>query len=275
MSIILSPNMYAGRRAPIRVVVLHTMEVDETSSVAESVGRAFANPARKASAHVGVDTDSTCRYVADQDTAFAAPGINADGLQLEMAGRAGQTTGQWTDPGSKAILERAAQQTATWCRAYGIPAIRLTDAQLAAGKRGIVDHWAGTRVYKLSTHVDVGKTFPWAWFLARVNVLLKGQVTRPQTKPVKAPQTRIRLAVDGAFGPRTKARLQQWAGAPVDSVLVAGDWKAVQRKVGRLVVDGDPGIKTWKAIQRLVGVDQDGEPGSVTYRALQFWLNVH
>ena len=124
--VISSPNKDEGRLAPIRLIVIHTMEVPETNSAAESVGRAFADPARRVSAHVGVDTDSTVRYVSDDDTAWAAPGANADGLQIELAGRAGQTTGQWADAPSRAILERAAQQVATWCRAYGIPPRWLT-----------------------------------------------------------------------------------------------------------------------------------------------------
>ncbi|HEY8881949.1 MAG TPA: N-acetylmuramoyl-L-alanine amidase [Dermatophilaceae bacterium] len=275
MSEILSPNKYTGRRAAIRLVVLHTMEVDELGSAAEAVGRAFANPARQASAHVGVDTDSECRYVDDQDTAWATPGANSDGLQLEMAGRAGQTVGNWADVTSHAILERAAQRTATWCRTYGIPVRRLTDAELAAGARGIIDHHAATRVYG-GTHWDVGEHFPWAWFLARVQYLVGGAVHPPQTKPSVPPATRIRLVVDGVFGPRSRARLQQWAGVRIDSnPLTKADWVAVQRKFGGLKLDGDPGRKTWTRIQRVTGAHVDSWPGPDTYRHLQAYLNSH
>ena len=272
-TVIASPNKDEGRLAPIRLIVIHTMEVPETNSVAESVGRAFADPARRVSAHVGVDTDSTVRYVSDDDTAWAAPGANADGLQIELAGRAGQTTGQWADAPSRAILERAAQQVATWCRAYGIPPLWLTDAQLADGKtRGIIGHADASRVFKLSDHTDPGPAFPRASFLARVKSLIGSAAARPQTKPVKAPTSRIRLTVDGVFGPRTKARLQQWAGVKVDSVLGANDWKAVQRKIN-VIADGRPGLQTYRGIQRLVGVKADGILGPITVRALQAFLN--
>jgi peptidoglycan hydrolase-like protein with peptidoglycan-binding domain len=274
MTTILSPNKYTGRRAPIRVIVLHTMEVDENDpNVAEAVGNAFANPARQASAHVGVDVDSECRYVADADTAWAALGVNNDGLQLEMAGRAGQTTGNWSDPASKKILERGAQRVATWCRTYGIPARRLSEAELKAGGHGIIDHVEASHVYG-GTHWDCGPNFPWASFLARVVSLVGGAVAKPQTKPAVQPVTRIRLAVDGVFGPRSKARLQQWAGAPVDSVLGPVSWRAIQRKVGS-PADGIPGPNTWRAIQRLVGSPADGKPGPDTYRHLQQFLNSH
>jgi hypothetical protein len=274
-TVISSPNKFEGRRAPIRLVVLHTMESPETAGAAEAVGRIFANPARHASTHVGVDTDSTVRYVSDDDTAWAAPGANADGLHIELAGRAGQTARQWADASSEAILERAAHQVATWCRVYGIPARWLTHAQLADGRtRGIIGHADASAVFKLSDHTDPGRAFPRARFLARVKALIGGPVGKPQTRPSKAPRSRIRLAVDGDFGPRTKARLQQWAGTTVDSTLSARDWRAIQRKV-RVVADGIPGPQTWRGIQRLVKVTPDGVPGPVTYRALQAYLNRH
>jgi hypothetical protein len=87
--------------------------------------------------------------------------------------------------------------------------------------------------------------------------------------------TRIWLTVDGAFGPRTKARLQQWAGTGVDSILGPISWRAVQKKLGNLVIDGDPGKKTWSRIQTVTGAHVDGAPGPDTYRHLQTYLNSH
>ena len=282
VAVIASPNKHTGRRAPIRLVVIHTMEVDETGSVAEAVGNAFARPATGASAHIGVDTDSTVRYVPDTDTAWAAPGANADGLQIELAGRAGQTTGQWADAASKAILERAAQQTATWCKAYGIQVRHLNDAQLGDGKSvGIVGHADVSRVFKRSTHWDPGPAFPWGAFLARVGAIL-GYPCKPI--PTTAPTTPKRplsvpvstrppqIAVDGLLGQGTIRRWQQWAGVTADGVLGPCSWRAIQAKV-HVTPDGCPGPQTWRAIQRIVGAKDDGQPGPNTYRALQMYLN--
>ncbi len=183
---ILSPNKYSGRQSKVRLIVIHTMEVDENgANVAESVARQFANPARKASAHICVDVDSEVRCVADADTAWAAPGANADGLQIELAGRASQTTGDWADAASQAILERAAQRVAIWCRDHGIPVRQLSDAELAAGASGIIGHAAASRVYKKSSHWDPGTSFPWESFLARVNAIL-GQPAVPAPAPAQA-----------------------------------------------------------------------------------------
>lgn len=269
-----SPNRYVGRRAPIRVVVLHTMETGEDGTVAQAVGRAFADPTRQASAHVGCDAVERVRYVADTDTAWAAPGVNADGLQLEMAGRAAQVAGDWVDGPSLAILEQAAQQVAEWCRTYGIPVVRLTDAELAAGKRGIIDHHAASRVYKLSDHTDVGDAFPWATFLARVSALIGGPSAAPPVRPVVAPATRVKLTPDGVFGPRTVGRLQQWLGVTVDSQVGPLTRIALQKRVG-VFPDGVWGTKTNRAVQHLVGATQDGVWGAGTTRALQVYLNNH
>lgn len=279
MSQIMSPNRYVGRRSPIRLIVLHTMEVPESDpNVAEAVGHAFSDPSRKASAQVGVDVDSECRYVADTDTAWAAPGVNNDGLHLEMAGRASQVSARWQDSDSRKIVERAAFRTAAWCRQYGIPSRHLRDAGLKAGASGIIDHHAATRVYPGPgrNHTDVGQYFPWDAFISRVQAMIGGAVAPPQKKPVVPPSTRIKLTVDGDFGPRSRARLQQWAGLVPDSnLLTKFDWVAVQHKLGNLSADGDPGDKTWRRIQTITGAKVDGSPGPDTYRHMQSYLNSH
>lgn len=287
MSEILSPNKYAGRIKPIRVVVVHTMEVDENdANVAEAVGNAFANPARQASAHVGVDTDSECRYVPDADTAWAAPGANADGLQIELAGRAGQTSGDWQDAASQAILERAAQRVAQWCQAYDIPIRHLSVAELKAGAKGIVGHYDVTLAYRQSSHTDPGASFPWDAFLARVAAIAGGSVV-PASNPVApaAPAAPAALDVDGYLGTKTISRWQQVMGTPVDGVISSPSStliRAVQNKliacgigVGRFGADGVMGPDTIRAMEKYLGTPVDGfiSRPSTMIRALQGRLN--
>jgi hypothetical protein len=273
---VLSPNRYIGRAAPIRVIVLHTMETDETSNMAEAVANYFARPTTQASAHLCVDNDSTVRCVADADTAWAAPGANADGLQIEMAGRASQDTAGWADDYSKALLARASDEVAAWCRLWSIPARLLTDAQLADGvTRGITTHAQVSRVFKRSNHTDPGTSFPAGAFVASVAVKA-GQVppavvkiTTPPAKPVTKA-----LVVDGVAGARTIARWQQVVGTTVDGVISRPSQlvRAVQRVVG-VAQDGVLGPVTWRAIQRRLGVTADGVRGPITIKALQRRLN--
>jgi N-acetyl-anhydromuramyl-L-alanine amidase AmpD len=256
-----SPNRYDGRVAPIRLIVLHTMETDEASNIAENVAAYFSRTSTRASAHLCVDNDSTVRCVDDQDTAWAAPGANADGLQIEMAGRAGQNASQWADTYSKALIERSAREVAAWCNRWGIPARYLTDAQLADGlTRGIVTHAQVSRVFKRSDHTDPGKNFPAQSFLARVQTILT-PIPKP---PAKAPTRPASVTVPpfpgtvrrGSRGPAVRA-VQARLKARGWLVTVDGDFgpatQAVVRafqleKLGRRAVDGIAGPNTWRAL---------------------------
>lgn len=255
MQTILSPNRYVGRAASpaIRLLVVHTMEVAETSSVAEAVARSFADPKRRASAHICSDNDSDVRCVPDKDTAWAAPGANADGLQWEAAGRASQTPTQWADPYSKALLRRGHRVFADWSRLHKVPLRQLTNAQLADGvSKGVVTHNQVSQVFKLSDHWDPGLSFPMASFLAGAKALLGSTPASPKpTLPVPPfpgttrlgskgnavlqVQRRLRqrgwsVAVDGDFGPKTDStvrRFQTSKHLDVDGVVGPNTWRAL------------------------------------------------
>ncbi|MGN8245228.1 peptidoglycan recognition protein family protein [Cellulomonas soli] len=237
---ILSPNKYAGRVRPIRLIVVHTMEVAESPAVAEAVARAFANPARKASAHVCADTDSRVRCVPDADTAWAAPGANADGLQLELAGYARQDLAGWSDPASVAILEQGAQQAAEWVRAHGIPIRHLSVAQILAGEAGFVGHADVNAAYHRSTHWDPGASFPWDTFLARV-ATLAGTAPAPGTAPT--PPTTAPAVTNGGIDvsalPTLKKGSKGVAVKRAQGLLIANGYG-----IGKAGIDGDWGNST-------------------------------
>lgn len=159
-----------GRR-PVRVIVIHTMETPERDGIAEDIARDFANrpPSNKASAHLCIDNKTIVQSVKDNDVAFAAPGANRDGINLELAGRAKQTAADWQDAYSTAVLENAANAAAQYCLKYDIPVQHLTNAQLGdKHTKGFVGHMQVSEVFKLSTHTDPGPSFPWDHFLERV-----------------------------------------------------------------------------------------------------------
>jgi len=166
---------------PVRVIVIHSMEAPEGPQTAENVAAYFAKPSTKASAHICVDNNSEVRCVADEDTAWAAPGCNADGLQLELAGYARQTRKEWMDDYSLTMLGRAVKIVAAWCRKYSIPARRLTQAELRAGHKGLTSHADVSAVYKRSDHTDPGAGFPWDWFIKALQEELSGKKEAVQT----------------------------------------------------------------------------------------------
>lgn len=232
------------------------MEAPEGPLTAENVARYFATTRTVASAHVNVDNNSAVRSVADSDTAYAAPGANADGLQLEIAGYARQTRAQWLDAYSQAALKQAAKVAADWCKKYNIPPVRLTRAELKAGKKGITQHVDVSAVYKRSDHHDPGPNFPWDYFLAAVKEELGQDAPPPTTNRPQAPKWPGRYIVvknppmrgtDITTWQR-QMRTRGWS-ITVDGAYAAADAsvaRAFQREKG-LDVDGIVGPDTWRA----------------------------
>lgn len=273
-------NYHKGRIKRIRLIVIHTGETNEGKTAAEGMGAWFANPRAKASGHVGADTDSICRYVADGDTAWCAPGMNADGLHLELAGRAGQTKGDWADAASKAILANGALAAAEWVIEHDIPMRWLTDDELRAGKRGFSCHAQGTRVYR-GTHTDPGRNFPFEEFMrlvrAFVAALTKKPVAAPAKTPAKPAAKPALLDVDGSLGPKTIRRWQQVMGTEADGVISKPSAlvRAVQKRL-KVAQTGLLDKATIKALQRHLGTTPDGvisTPTSEMVKALQRRLN--
>ena len=110
-----------GGKRQIDLIVIHTMEMDEKGETAENCAQWFRNPGAKVSAHYCVDANSIVQCVRDQDVGWHAPGANHDGIGIEHAGRAKQTGRDWSDPYSKAMLERSATLVAELCKKYKIP----------------------------------------------------------------------------------------------------------------------------------------------------------
>lgn len=158
-----------GRR--VRVIVIHDMEWAETDTTAEDCAHDFATRLEnnKGSAHICVDANSIIQCVKDRDVAFAAPGCNSDGIQVELTGFAKQTRAQWFDDYGIKLLTLAADAVGQYCLKFDLPPIKLDDESLRNGGKGVIGHDQVSRVYKKSTHMDPGPNFPWAEFMALVH----------------------------------------------------------------------------------------------------------
>lgn len=153
----------------IDLVVIHTMENAEKPGSAAMVARWFAGPAApRASAHYCIDAGEIVQCVQERDVAWAAPGANRNGIHLEHAGRANQSADGWNDNFSRSMLELSAGLCASICARHNIPIVRLTPADLLAGKRGICGHVDVTEAFHKSTHTDPGEYFPWDRYLTSV-----------------------------------------------------------------------------------------------------------
>jgi N-acetylmuramoyl-L-alanine amidase len=156
-----SPNYHKGRTRAIRLVVLHTAETATGIGVARNIANYLAGPQVRASCHYAVDPGETVAQVPEADTAWTAPGANADGVQIEQAGRAGYTAAEWAGGLCELMLRtQVAPLVADICRRNNLPAVWLTPEQVAAGAKGVTDHAGVNAAFGLSDHWDCGPNYP-------------------------------------------------------------------------------------------------------------------
>ena len=236
-------NYYVGRIKPVLYIVIHTGETDEGATPAEGMGNWFGqeHPAgQRSSAHRGADTDSICTYVADSNTAFGAPNVNANGWHLEHAGRAGQTTAQWDDDASRAILANGALAAAEASKRLGIPARWLTDAELRAGNvKGFITHAQASRVLG-GTHWDPGPNFPADRYMA----LVKANLAKPGSVPAAAPVVKDDFDM-------TPAERQQFIDDIAAKVWATKLPRTNNDPVAASSALGEGSINAWRAVTRL------------------------
>ena len=156
-------------RTRIDLVVLHAMENSEKPRAARDVAEWFAGPnAPQASSHYCVDAGEVVACVREEDVAWAAPGANRNGIQIEQAGRADQSASQWLDPYSTAMLQRIIPLLVEICRRWMIPAVIVGPQALRDGLRGITTHNFVSLAFHKSTHTDPGSHFPMDQYLKLV-----------------------------------------------------------------------------------------------------------
>ena len=159
-------------------IVIHDMELAENATTAERCAQLFHTSSVQASAHFCVDADSVVQCVELDATAWHAP-PNAGSIGIEHAGFATQSRAQWLDPYGTALLTRSAALTAWLCRTLDVPVVRLSAADLRAGRHGICGHVDVSNAWHQSDHHDPGPAFPWDWYLANVTALARGPLPAP------------------------------------------------------------------------------------------------
>lgn len=167
------PDRYGAVKTlgPNRLLVIHTSEGGETGVAAENLCSFMGMVGDRFNAD-GSTYGASYQYVTDTDeglypatpdnvVAYAAAGANHDGIHFCIPGKAGQDELGWADADSQAHIASLAWGMKQKSIEHTIPLIHLTDSQIINGHAGYCDHWAISRVYKRSTHTDVGQHFPW------------------------------------------------------------------------------------------------------------------
>jgi N-acetyl-anhydromuramyl-L-alanine amidase AmpD len=184
----------AGRARPGQptLIVIHDTEGSEGRDAAENGAAYDARRTDGVSTHFFVDADSVVQCVLTKDTAHHAKSEgNIRGIGFELCGRASQTQAQWLDGGLD--LRLAAKYVAKCCRKWGIPARKLTVAEMRAGKKGICAHADVTAAWHQTDHTDPGRNFPWTQFLAMV----QAELNPPEEEDLNADQDARLRRVEG------------------------------------------------------------------------------
>ena len=159
-----------------RLIVIHTMETPENNGRAYQVAQWFAGTSSpQASAHYMVDNAEVYQSVKEEDTAWAVDdfGLNQQSISIEHAGYASQSPTQWQDSYSKAELTLSAGLAAQIAARWSIPAVKLSPADILAGKSGFCGHADITAAKKIAGgHTDPGVSFPWDIYLTAVKAAM-------------------------------------------------------------------------------------------------------
>lgn len=161
-------------------ICIHTTEND-LGSLAENVAR-YQIDTESGSYHALVDNSTndainSIRENTEDWTAWAAGWTgNQIGIHLSFVARAAMTRKQWLD--APLMLNEAADICAYWAIKFNVPVVKLSPADLLAGKRGFFGHDDVSRAWKEVDHHDPGPGFPWPEFLDMVN-----QRLHPQEEP--------------------------------------------------------------------------------------------
>lgn len=114
------------------------------------------------------------RLVADSRQAWAAMSSgNRIGLHISIEGYAKWTNAEWLAKGRDG-LEGVANDIAAWSKAYDIPLVKLTPAEVKAGKKGVCTHADISKAFGESNHTDPGSGFPLELVLSRAKEILGG-----------------------------------------------------------------------------------------------------
>lgn len=166
-----SANRQDRQGAEVLWWVLHTQEGNGTAeSLAQYLGNPApgGNPGLAVSYHYCVDNGTIVDVVPTEDAAWCLLGGNNYSINLVFAGsRASWSRDDWFR-NAQGAMDIAAMLAADDCAAFGLPVEFIGPDGVAQGRKGIIDHYAYTVGAGSGSHTDVGRGFPWDYFISKV-----------------------------------------------------------------------------------------------------------
>lgn len=125
----------------------------------------------------------------------AGPTSNRKHLHRSFVMRGTESRAEWLQ--HEDMLRQAAARDARWAMKYNIPVVKLSGADLRAGKRGFFGHVDTAHAWGETDHVDPGAGFPWDVYLQYVR---EAMGPREEKSEVLTPNYFTDF-VKGFFGP--------------------------------------------------------------------------
>jgi hypothetical protein len=200
-----------GSNSPVnRLVVHHTVSKTQRGG-AQATANGFASSAAGGSAHYTVDPGAVVQSVKESVIAWHAPpnsnsiGVemtdlciwqaypssNAGQLDSRFANNEGAFHARWSLPDWQEMLARTALVFRHEADVHSVPIVRLSVADVKAGKRGICGHREVSLAFGQSSHIDpyacdsCSGDFPWGQFMDMVQnpdkavAIIGGTITNP------------------------------------------------------------------------------------------------
>jgi hypothetical protein len=146
-------------------VTVHTAEgIRKASDL-----KAFFDRSTNSSSHAVADDATLLDNLVPYDrAAWTLRNGNSRSDNLELCGFAKWTRNEWLDQ-HQGMLNNAARWIRSRCQARGIPIVKLSPADVRAGRAGVIGHVDYTQGTNDGSHWDPGPGFPWDVVIARAN----------------------------------------------------------------------------------------------------------
>lgn len=243
-----------GRTTPLpkKIIIVHTTENAPGTPSRNIID--YQVRTRSGSYHRLVDSTGKITMANTDDWQTWSTGNKGNDIALHVScvARAAMTREQWL--AQPKMLEGVARVIAHWSRKYGIPLVKLSRAELGAGKHGVAGHLEA-QVWGNTTHWDPGYHFPYDVVLKRA-----AEINNPKQKeepkpvpPITVPDTtapqadRDQLIYEQLCGPGAPGTFPGWPQLGnrtlVDAIAAIGDKLGIDGFKSPLIGDaaaGDP-----------------------------------
>jgi N-acetyl-anhydromuramyl-L-alanine amidase AmpD len=158
------PGHTSGSQSSVSRIVIHGTVSPCVKGGAESVAKYFQSSGAGGSAHYVVDPSEVVQCYSEKTICWHAP-PNANSIGVELCDPQTGASSRWADANHEAMLVRAAALVREIAARWNVPLVRLSVADLKAGRRGICGHVDVSQAFHQTDHTDPGSGFPWAHFM--------------------------------------------------------------------------------------------------------------